>query len=1417
MRKMLLAQITFLSMIFIFLFFLFEVTAAPVLNPTNGHYYELIDKYINWDDANNEALSMTCFGFLGHLATIEEYQENIFLTSTYGADSLHLHWLGAIQQDGSKEPDGGWMWTTGENIEFFNWSTNEPNNYNNTENRIIYDHGQSDYGKEWNDCSDSAKVKGYVVEFDTDPSIIQDYTTFQIGEIPYQNAFHGKTLSFIVLSDQLLSLNISNLPKGAILFEESTGFFSYTPSIDDKEPFMITFTGYMNGKSVSQQIDITPIPSLPYENLTFGLEPIHSSDDTDSDYIKKDITISNEPEIFNYSNGITRKISISGKKLVFEQGHMNNLYDDYNNNKDIKELNVYAETLIIRNMLKLPQTNVTIYAKELRFEDGIEIAAINTSGLSKSDENNPGNNEDGQGKDGENGLNAGNIVLYINTIFPELNSNTEKRFIMKGGKGQNPGPGVGCIDGKNIADTYSHEDWSDSIDGHVVYGEIFTRECFMGICGNYEFDHSFGTSSWPTSATPGHPAGKPGNGGNGGFFQSNMHLSGYLNNVGGVSGERGTSYSKCIGGKPSPAYWYNWKGHWYEDRSSTTTDAPALPAPFPDILSGNNGNISTVNSSISWLSPFALRIVINHAKDAYLYKRNSEYAKEVFEKYTKILDTYSSLNEWNLLSEEWRCELNQMNYEMKNYLHRIDSHLDYFGNPAGWVPMLSLESTKTLYESEIQHAFRVLYLSYWIKNAGDNIKNKIDGMTAARTQIKSDIEYFKEAYNTAIDKIPQLQLESNRITTEVETLQIAIKDLEDNLVERIEESNKVPTWKKVAQAAAKICKLCPIGQPYLGAIGVGLDVAVKYDPDKPLESIFSSTNDAVKEYNNSKFKDKADTWNSDFDKIKFSDFPDSIDEAKAYFKQFQPLANQLKPLGQELQNLKDVFKDSEVPKDFLEEELQKLKAESPEFKDLLDKVNELMKRKEQFYRNLTENLQAVSSLSNNISQSLLTIDELNREISDKKEGLDQRTLMYLDEMERRAKERLLKYHYYMAKAYEYRMLEEYKEELNLDKLLEKCKTMAESASGVDLSASDFETLRTIYEIPIHNIKEIIIDKYNLDARKEETTYRLFDLSADEIQKLNAAKPITVNLLERAKIKMSDENVRIKNIEIMSLQAHLKENADGYYTSRYRIEHDGVSKLSMDGVNYQFIHYNDSDANPISWKAEYHKSSNGYEDLHTVFESDATKSLLSIFLGENNTLFYSRPAAWANVTITKTEGEGIVIDSMSVKVTYDFFERYNFNILGLYVMKPEKGLNPYIILNTKDINGLQDGKGTFRRSFYKGDDVTLKAPSKYGSWKFDGWDIISGDISKRILRKITTQTVHVTLNQDLLIQPKYVYEKLGDINGDAFISIQDAILTLKIVCEMDTTNTNISADINRDNKIGMAEVIYIIKKISELNF
>ena len=134
---------------------------APVLNPSNGHYYDYIAGVTDFDSAKLAAEGMSYLGSQGHLATIADAAENSFLSATFGERA----WIGAYQDFGDPsyaEPLGGWVWVTGEPWTHDAWATGEPNDSGANEH-----YAETFSNGAWNDqpVGGNNTVQGFYVEF----------------------------------------------------------------------------------------------------------------------------------------------------------------------------------------------------------------------------------------------------------------------------------------------------------------------------------------------------------------------------------------------------------------------------------------------------------------------------------------------------------------------------------------------------------------------------------------------------------------------------------------------------------------------------------------------------------------------------------------------------------------------------------------------------------------------------------------------------------------------------------------------------------------------------------------------------------------------------------------------------------------------------------------------------------------------------------------------------------------------------------------------------------------------------------------------------------------------------------------------------------------------------------------------------
>ena len=116
----------------------------------DGHWFKYYDELKTWAEAK-----AACEAMGGHLATSTSAEKNNFLVKISGGAQV---WLGATDE----ETEGTWKWVTGEDWDYTNWNTGEPNNSGGAEHYLQMSFGSS--GK-WNDLSATSRL-GYICECD---------------------------------------------------------------------------------------------------------------------------------------------------------------------------------------------------------------------------------------------------------------------------------------------------------------------------------------------------------------------------------------------------------------------------------------------------------------------------------------------------------------------------------------------------------------------------------------------------------------------------------------------------------------------------------------------------------------------------------------------------------------------------------------------------------------------------------------------------------------------------------------------------------------------------------------------------------------------------------------------------------------------------------------------------------------------------------------------------------------------------------------------------------------------------------------------------------------------------------------------------------------------------------------------------
>ena len=142
--------------------------AAPILNPANGHYYDVVNSAgIGWFSAKTAALGMSHAGLQGHLVTITSAAEQNFIVSNLpgalGSPTSFGYWIGGLRTISSSSPLA-YTWVTGEAFSYTNFAPGEPNG--DLAPAGLHFFGQGNIGG-WNDVNvNFPSFGGFVVEFE---------------------------------------------------------------------------------------------------------------------------------------------------------------------------------------------------------------------------------------------------------------------------------------------------------------------------------------------------------------------------------------------------------------------------------------------------------------------------------------------------------------------------------------------------------------------------------------------------------------------------------------------------------------------------------------------------------------------------------------------------------------------------------------------------------------------------------------------------------------------------------------------------------------------------------------------------------------------------------------------------------------------------------------------------------------------------------------------------------------------------------------------------------------------------------------------------------------------------------------------------------------------------------------------------
>ena len=1058
--------------------------------------------------------------------------------------------------------------------------------------------------------------------------ILDSLPHYEIEYIPNQTVrFLEDGIGFYVKADSLHSSNVVYSytvdvpPIGPFEFNANTGRFKFYPDALDCEPFSVTFTATVGSNSLSQTVEFDIIPEVIAENYAiqnYGEMPAAQNlivAESHTHMFLNNTMWDDTAYCYSYS--------ISGKEIVVENNQDNIVYG-LNERQNVYELNLFAEKLYIRSAIKLPQTNVNIYARELIFEDnGGEIASINTT---------PSTIDTLTNGIGINGGIAGNISLYVG----KFTANYAKRFILNGVQGQ---------------------------------------------CANRN--------------------GTPGNGGNGGVLSAPINVEGYGDFARGSAGVKYDVDTTIIGAGQA----------------------------------GVNGHFELITDRYSWIHPYYIAAVLRHINDSYLNNYIS-FSKTTADDYFNLINEFEASDEWEDFDETLKVELQDQETELAGMLYKLNNNLDYFGNPLGWAPMLSFEVLLNNYNDEIDRAMKTFYLNYWLHHIDQTTENWVKASQEAASQTQNRIVTTRDQINVLVGSIPNQEDEIEVVKGQYQDAKTRLEQIEANLMRKARHNVKK---KNRINKAFGICKIALDCVPIIGEAASNaaseLQTIMGYVPDwfnaSDTYGYYSSLVDALGSINDFYYTGSLNGIQQSIQQSINTITLDSLGHIGSnLINNYHDLKNNITPVYNGISNLQKTFSKSSTPKNQVEAEFDRLKKQSAEYQEAVKLVEDFQRKLENLIAHLDQTFIKIHNYTSDVSNGLVTLNALRGDVFEGNSRRDLQAMQCVEKMRQQAMNRLVKYHYYMRKAYEYRLLRPYQGEYSLEDMYNRLEARLSDSIAVHpdwfdsmepVSADAYSTLSALFRKEVSDVIDEVITDYN-SYTLESTVPISYIVPKEWLNTINANGEVVMNLFEQGVFSPNEENIRIVDFEIHYMETHVVGNVGNATYMNLNLEHSGISRFRKDGEVYWFNHIPTSGSNPHTWGVRYDAISN---ETTTIEPSFASQSLLYSLLEGNSTnmMLFSRPGAWSDIYMSKkvhtTGNADIVIDSLVLTVQYDYTNRSS-NIRYIDIATSDD-LLAYITCSEADRNGRSNGKGCFHRSYTTSNGtVTFTAEETHGNYHFMNW-------------------------------------------------------------------------------------------------
>ena len=813
----------------------------------------------------------------------------------------------------------------------------------------------------------------------------------------------------------------------------------------------------------------------------------------------------------------------------------------------------------------------------------------------------------------------------------------------------------------------------------------------------------------------------------------------------------------------------NWQGSGGQPGTKTNVAANA----------GSNGTFATLTGDAArWMTWQALGQSLAYATDAYR-NSNIDYAQAWFSQ------TLGELSALSGLPDDAVTAFSPLRSQVTAANDRLGANLDYFGHPGPWTTPLSLTVSLDVYNAEIAACFRTMYLAFLLQKVSDSNKKDVvamqDTIAQAKDQVARDVDALTEAQgrlvslgSLAVDLASQEKALMDSLNTELKRVQAQATPTPPK-------KKKKSFWKKALSIVSKIAQFIPVAQPLLSVIGTGISFMMKPNINTALDflpllpGLGSVTSDVFGAIPTS-LQARAD----DISKFVTGLKPTDGEATDAYIKR---VAGNLKGLNTRASNLRDSLtqarndiRNQQQPSAEIAQQFEALKATDSALKAITDQIDSLNQKKVQLNTDTDAAAATIAAKVAAIETNLAAITRLGAALDDKVTVLDAATLQVVQDMNRAARERLFYYHYLVSKAYEYRFLRPYPNQLDLTRITDKVVSMLDAGGYVVNSPTAFDSVKALFTDQIGQIAATGISEI-LNNPPERSVPLHFSLTKPQLDALNAVGEVWIDLVDVIGPAPYETNRLLSNLTL--------ESATALYSSpspccRVRLAVAGETSAIRQTDTKTFAV---SFATPAIWGGVLDVAS-GRVDNETV--SNAQLAFLANITGRSTADMDSwvRPPADMRIRIQRI-ADPVSLPVTLTKVTFGAtvdYTKSSTNRAQLNVLAADAG-TPLVLVQEADLGGMTDGRGRFQRIYQPGTTVHLTAEPRYADSAFVKWVDGNG------LTVATTSAITMVMNGAKSLKPVYtppltlVDDGTGTTTAAPILTLQDIMASPTVPFDM----------------------------------